>query len=478
MANKRKHSDEPPLKKQKVSKKETALSTLSNEESERMHQNPVDETLNAVENGLSGNNDVENGSSTNNDVENGSSTNNDVENGSSTNNDVENGSSTNNDVENDLGNNNVIENDVSNNNDVINELPDNNVVEDELPNNNAIENELPNDSVVENELPSGNAVNKLNIGLQYQAVIPECKPREKIQKTSEILIWDCKQNNADKWSLEKQRIVHKFAKAVEDYGYEYLEALSILQQYNYDPIESSKHVEAYIPHHSFERFTNDEELLFNDCRRKIGRSKKKEVFQQMVCESTRTHKEIVEQYYKTKKHPCLKGRCKCYCKKKSFIKRKRNIIERQDCENCRDCLYLRNDIDLEIYRNNDNLPLCSLCKFYFNETNKMRIPSVKFDPLKNNYDEENQKHYGMVEQINIPESHIFLILNELKANSLDIKRTLERLKEDHGVSGYSESHIRWFINTQARKYNINFNNFLAKEKTIGNGNLEVKEKKK
>uniref|UniRef100_A0A0K0E5V1 ELM2 domain-containing protein n=1 Tax=Strongyloides stercoralis TaxID=6248 RepID=A0A0K0E5V1_STRER len=336
--------------------------------------------------------------------------------------------------------------------------------------------DLYNNNFIKNDISKNNVIKKLNIGSRYQAIIPECKPKDKIQKTTEILIWDYKQDNADKWSIEKQEMVYKFAKAIEDYGYDYLEALNILRQYNYDPIESSRHVEAYIPHHSFKRFSSEEESLLNACKKKAGRGKKKQqIFQQMVHESKRTHKEIVEHYYKTKKHACERGRNKCWCKKNFFIKPKKNIIKRKDCKNCRDYLYLKNDIDLKMYSKNDNLLLCSICKFYFKHTNKMRIPSVKFNPLKSNDNEKNQQPCGEMEQINIPESHVPLILHELEAHSLDIRGTLEGLRENHGVDGYSQSHIRWFITTQAHKYNIHFDNCLVEGQTVESGNLETKE---
>ncbi|CEF71145.1 Hypothetical protein SRAE_X000047200 [Strongyloides ratti] len=323
---------------------------------------------------------------------------------------------------------------------------------------------------------NNNGIQRLNIGPDYQAFIPEKKPKEKVQKTTEILIWDYKQDNADEWSLEKQAMVHEFADAVEDYGYDYLEALNILRQYNCDPIESSRHVESHIPHHSFKRFSMEEESLLDDCKMKANKpQKKQQVFQQMVHESKRTHKEIVEHYRKTKKHTCETRRKKCWCKEKFFIKPIRNTIERKDCKNCRDRLYLKDDVNIEIFSDDNNLLLCSLCQFHFNYTNKMRTPTVEFDPSKTNDDEKIQQIRGKIEQINIPESHVPLILHELEAHSLDIRGTLKGLRENHGVGGYSQSHIRWFITTQAHKYNIHFNDCFPEGQTLESGNLETKE---
>uniref|UniRef100_A0A0K0G4M4 ELM2 domain-containing protein n=1 Tax=Strongyloides venezuelensis TaxID=75913 RepID=A0A0K0G4M4_STRVS len=320
---------------------------------------------------------------------------------------------------------------------------------------------------------------KLKVGPKHQVFVPELKSNRNSQpqKTTEILIWDPKQDNADEWSIEKQAIVHEFADAVEDYGYDYLEALNILRQCNCDPLESSRYVEAYIPHHSFKPFSSAEELLLKNCKKKANKpQKKQQVFQQMVHESKRTHKEIVEHYRKTKKHTCesVPRRKKCWCKERLIIKPVRNIIKRRDCKNCRDRLYLNSNLDLRIYTDSDKtFPLCSLCKFYYNHTNKMRVPVVEFDPSESDKSEKKQEINGEVEKTDIPESHVSLILTELEAHSLDIDSTVTGLRENHGIVTYTHSHIRWFVTTQAYKYNIHFNNSFSEGHTVERGNLET-----
>uniref|UniRef100_A0A0N5A3X7 ELM2 domain-containing protein n=1 Tax=Parastrongyloides trichosuri TaxID=131310 RepID=A0A0N5A3X7_PARTI len=324
-------------------------------------------------------------------------------------------------------------------------------------------------------------VPRLKVGPEHQAVIPECRKGNKSAptKTTEILIWDYKQDNADKWTLEKQAMVHEFADAVEDYGYDYLEALNILRLYDCDPVESSRHVEAYIPHHSFKPFTPAEERLLKNCKKKADKpQKKQQVFQQMVAESKRTHKEIVEHYRRTKKHTCEttgSRRKKCWCKERLIIKPIRNKTKREDCKNCSDRLYLNDNVDFKLYKDNDAFPLCSLCKYYFKYTNKMRKPVVEFDPNQNKKMRTNQEVAGEMEKIDIPESHIPLILSEIGVHSLDIEGIVTGLKENHGIVAYTHGNIRWFITTQAHKYNIRFNNGISEGHIKEGGNLEKEE---